>query len=138
MSVLRDLLTRRVLVLDGAMGSVIQTWQLSEADFRGDRFAAHPKDLQGANDLLVLTRPDVIRAIHRAYLEAGADIIETNSFNANSISLAEYGLEDLGREIAFEAARLARLEADAAATPDRPRFVAGAVGPTSRTASAWS
>jgi 5-methyltetrahydrofolate--homocysteine methyltransferase len=134
-SVLRDLLTRRVLVLDGAMGSVIQTWQLSEADFRGDRFAAHPKDLQGANDLLVLTRPDVIRAIHRAYLEAGADIIETNSFNANSISLAEYGLEDLGREIAFEAARLARLEADAAATPDRPRFVAGAVGPTSRTAS---
>jgi 5-methyltetrahydrofolate--homocysteine methyltransferase len=131
------LLDTRILVLDGAMGTMIQRHALTEADFRGDRFAGHPGDLEGNNDLLGLTRPDVIAGIHRAYLDAGADVIETNTFNANAISQADYGLEALAYEMNLEAARLARRVADDVSreTPDRPRFVAGAIGPTNRTLS---
>jgi 5-methyltetrahydrofolate--homocysteine methyltransferase len=134
---LRDLLSRRVLIVDGAMGTMIQRRSLEEEDYRGERFAAHPKPLKGDNDLLVLTRPDVVRDIHAAYLEAGADIIETNTFNATTISQADYDLEPLVREINIEAARIAREVADGftATDPERPRFVAGAVGPTNRTLS---
>ena len=116
---------------------MIQREGLGEADYRGGRFAAWPRDLKGNNDLLVLTRPDVIRGIHEAYLEAGADILETNSFNANRVSLADYGMEALAFELNETAARLARACADdwTARTPDRPRFVAGVLGPTNRTAS---
>ncbi len=128
---------RRILVLDGAMGTMIQRRGLTEADFRGARFADWPRDLQGNNDILNLTRPDVIADIHRAYLEAGADIVETNSFNGTSISQADYGTEELAYEINREGARLAREAADAAmaAEPGRCRWVAGALGPTNRTAS---
>ena len=131
------LLAERILILDGAMGTMIQREGLGEADYRGERFAAWPRDLKGNNDLLVLTRPDVIRGIHEAYLEAGADILETNSFNATRVSLADYGMEALAFELNEAAARLARACADdwTARTPDRPRFVAGVLGPTNRTAS---
>ena len=135
----RTLLTRalaeRILVLDGAMGTMIQGYDLTEADYRGDRFADHPSDLQGNNDLLVLTRPDVIEAIHLSYLNAGADLIETNTFNANALSQSDYGLEALAYELNVEAARLARKAADQVSDAARPRFVAGALGPTSRTAT---
>jgi 5-methyltetrahydrofolate--homocysteine methyltransferase len=132
-----NVLTKRVLVLDGAMGTMIQRYKLGEADYRGGRFLTHPIDLKGCNDLLCLTRPEVIREIHRAYLEAGADIIETNTFNATSVSMADYQLESAVYEINVEAARLAVAEASAftLADPAKPRFVAGAVGPTSKTAS---
>jgi 5-methyltetrahydrofolate--homocysteine methyltransferase len=130
---LRRILTQRILVLDGAMGTMIQRYRLSEADFRGTRFADHPRDLKGANDLLCLTRPDVVEEIHRAYLEAGSDIIETNTFNAQSISMADYALEPWCYEINLEAARIARRAAGA--FTDKPRFVAGSLGPTNRTAS---
>jgi 5-methyltetrahydrofolate--homocysteine methyltransferase len=125
------------MVIDGAMGTAIQRDRPDEAGYRGERFADWPTDLVGNNDLLTLTQPELIAAIHREYLEAGADIIETNTFNANAVSLADYGLEELAYELNLEAARLARGEADAAAarTPDRPRYVAGALGPTTRTAS---
>jgi 5-methyltetrahydrofolate--homocysteine methyltransferase len=131
---LHELLSTRILVLDGAMGTMIQRHALTEHDFRGARFANHPKDLKGDNDVLVLTRPDVIRAIHLEYLEAGSDIIETNSFNSNAIAQADYGLESAVYELNLEAARLARAAADeyTARTPDRPRFVAGSMGPTNR------
>jgi 5-methyltetrahydrofolate--homocysteine methyltransferase len=127
----------RILVLDGAMGTMIQRHTLSEADFRGVRFADHPQDLRGDNDLLVLTRPDVVRGVHDAYLAGGADIIETNTFNSTAISQADYGLEALAYELNVEGARLAREAAAAwtAKTPDKPRFVAGAIGPTNRTLS---
>jgi len=127
----------RILILDGAMGTMIQRYKLSEEDYRGERFADWQSDLKGNNDLLVLTQPDIIRDIHRDYLKAGADIIETNTFNAQFISLADYGMESLAREMNVEAARLAREAADevTAQDPDRPRFVAGAIGPTNRTAS---
>ncbi len=127
----------RVLVLDGAMGTMIQAHGLSEADYRGERFADHPSDLQGNNDLLSLTQPDIIADIHTAYLEAGADIVETNTFNAQRISLADYGMEGLAYEMNVAAASLARGAADAMTerTPDRPRWVAGAIGPTNRTGS---
>ncbi|MDF1521781.1 MAG: methionine synthase [Trueperaceae bacterium] len=128
-------LRRRVLVLDGAMGTMIQREGLDEAAFRGERFADHPRDLKGANDLLVLTRPDLIRGIHTAYLAAGADLIETNTFNATRLGLAEYGLGDAVFELNVAAARLAREAADAASTPERPRWVAGALGPTNKTLS---
>ena len=105
---LRRLLTQRILVLDGAMGTMIQRYKLQEADFRGERFANHPRDLKGANDLLCITRPDIIEEIHRAYLEAGSDIIETNTFNAQAISMADYALEPFVYEINLEAARIAR------------------------------
>ncbi len=134
---LHEQLARRILVLDGAMGTMIQQYQLSEADYRGGRFADWPRDLQGNNDLLALTQPDIIRAIHLAYLEAGADLIETNTFNANSISQGDYGMEDLAYEINVAAARLACAARDEIERRDgsRPRFVAGAIGPTNKTAS---
>ncbi|HEY3056391.1 MAG TPA: methionine synthase, partial [Thermoanaerobaculia bacterium] len=132
---LRQLLEKRILIIDGAMGTMIQRHRLDEAAFRGSRFADHPRDLKGNNDLLSLTRPDVIEEIHRQYLEAGADIIETNTFNAQAISMADYGFEPYIYEMNVAAANLARRAANAHSTKDRPRFVAGALGPTNRTAS---
>ena len=134
---LTALLRTRILVLDGAMGTMIQRHQFSETEYRGERFADWERDLKGNNDLLTLTQPDAIRGIHRAYLEAGSDLVETNTFNAQKISLADYGMESLAYELNYESARLARAECDAmtSQTPDRPRFVVGALGPTNRTAS---
>ncbi|HNK20200.1 MAG TPA: homocysteine S-methyltransferase family protein, partial [Piscinibacter sp.] len=134
---LRQLLAERILILDGAMGTMIQQEKLGEADYRGERFLDHPKDLKGNNDLLVLTRPDVVAGIHRAYLDAGADLIETNTFNATRVSQAEYGLEALAYELNVEGARLVRRLCDeyTAKDPARPRFCAGVLGPTSRTLS---
>jgi 5-methyltetrahydrofolate--homocysteine methyltransferase len=134
---LGDLLSRRILVLDGAMGTMIQRHQLTEADFRGARFADHPRDLKGDNDLLVLTRPEVIAGIHRQYLEAGSDIIETNTFNSTAVSQGDYGLQSIVYELNVEGAKLARQACDewTAKTPDRPRFVAGSMGPTNTTLS---
>jgi 5-methyltetrahydrofolate--homocysteine methyltransferase len=132
---LRALAARRILILDGAMGTMIQRHGLAEADYRGERFADWPSDLKGNNDLLVLTRPEIIRDIHAQYLAAGADILETCTFNANSISMADYGMESLVWEINYEGAKLARSAADAYSTPEKPRFVAGVLGPTSRTAT---
>ena len=131
---LEQLLARRILVLDGAMGTMIQRHKLTERDFRGERFRDHPRELRGDNDLLVLTRPDVIGDIHRQYLAAGADIIETCTFSSTSISQADYGLESIVHELNLEGAKLARAAADewTAKTPDRPRFVAGSLGPTNR------
>ena len=130
-------LHERVLVLDGAMGTMIQAYGLSEADYRGARFADHGSDQQGNNDLLSLSQPGIIREVHRKYLEAGADLLETNTFNAQRISLADYGMQDLAYEMNVAAAALARAEADAMTerTPDRPRWVLGTLGPTNRTAS---
>ena len=127
----------RILILDGAMGTMIQRYKLDEAGYRGARFKDHGHDLKGNNDLLVLSQPQIISAIHNAYLEVGADIIETNTFNSQSISQSDYGLADIALELNVAAARLAREAADAwtARTPDKPRFVAGAIGPTNRTAS---
>ena len=145
---LESALERRILVIDGAMGTLLQAYRLDEHGYRGERFAhgcdarhAHAAgascDLKGNNDLLSLTQPDIVRAVHRAYLDAGADLVETNTFNATNISQADYGLEHLARELNREGARLARLECEAAAArdPSKPRFVIGALGPTSRTAS---
>src|SRR5262249_42266376 len=128
---------QRILILDGAMGTMIQREKFDEATFRGNRFADHSKPLQGNNDLLVLTRPEAISRIHASYLAAGSDIISSNTFNAQRISLADYGMEGLAYELNVAAARLARTAADAATrrTPERPRFVAGPLGPTNRTAS---
>ena len=128
---------RRILVLDGSWGVMIQRKNLTEADFRGARFADHALPLKGDNDLLCLTRPDVVTELHDAYFEAGADIAETNTFNATSISQSDYGLEDAVADINLAAARLARESADrwTAKTPDKPRFVGGAIGPLSRTLS---
>jgi len=134
---LEALLRQRILILDGALGTMIQGYRFSEADYRGERFAAHPQDLSGNNDLLVLTQPGVIRSIHSEYLAAGADVIETNTFNSTSVAQADYGLQHLVHELNSEAAKLARTAADefTAKDPSRPRFVAGALGPTNRTAS---
>lgn len=134
---LDEILRRRIIVLDGAMGTMIQRRGLQEADYRGDRFRDHRRDLKGNNDLLVLTRPDIISGIHDAYLAAGADIIETNTFNANAVSQSDYALEEPVYELNVAAAKLARQAAAAwsAKTPDKPRFVAGSVGPTNRTLS---
>lgn len=129
------ILEQRIAILDGAMGTMIQRFKLTEADYRGERFKDHPKDLKNNSDLLVLTRPDVIRDIHEGYLAAGADIIETNTFGANALAQDDYGLGHLSREMNVAAARLAREAADKFSTPDKPRFVAGALGPTPRTAS---
>ena len=134
---LEALAAERILILDGAMGTMIQGYRLTEADYRGRRFAEFHRDLRGNNDLLNLTQPDIIKAIHRAYLEAGADILETNTFNATTVSMTDYDMQDLAYEINVAGARLARqacmtVEAE---TPGRPRFVAGAIGPTNRTAS---
>jgi len=132
---LGDLIARRILLLDGAMGTMIQAHELEEADFRGERFADWEQDLQGNNDLLALTQPDLIREIHRKYLAAGADIVETNTFNATAISQADYGLGSIAYELNLAAAKLAREAADEFSGADRPRFVAGVLGPTNRTAS---
>src|SRR5437660_1488356 len=125
------LLARRILILDGAMGTMIQRHRLDEAAFRGERFKTHRCDLNGDNDLLVLTRPDVIAGIHRQYLEAGSDIIETNTFNSTAIAQADYGLESIVYELNLEGARLAKTACAewTLRTPDRPRFAAGAIGP---------
>jgi 5-methyltetrahydrofolate--homocysteine methyltransferase len=127
----------RILILDGAMGTMIQRYKLDEAGYRGERFKDFPRDLKGNNDLLVLTQPKIISEIHNAYLEAGADIIETNTFNAQAISQADYGLADIAYEMNVAAAKIAREAADiwTKKTPNQPRFVAGAIGPTNRTAS---
>ncbi|MFL6244638.1 MAG: methionine synthase [Thermoanaerobaculia bacterium] len=132
---LRALLSRRILVLDGAMGTQIQTYGLDESAFRGARFVHHPRDLKGASDVLAITNPDVLAAVHRQYLEAGADIIETNTFNAQAISFADYDLQPYVYEINKAAAEICRKAADDFSTPDKPRFVAGSMGPTNRTAS---
>jgi 5-methyltetrahydrofolate--homocysteine methyltransferase len=136
-ALLERLLSERILFLDGAMGTMIQSYKLTEGDYRGARFADWPRDLKGNNDLLSLTQPQIIRAIHDAYLEAGADILETNTFNSTRISLADYGMEALAYELNAAGARLARESCDAMATrrPHKPRFVAGVLGPTNRTAS---
>jgi len=132
-----QLLQRRLAILDGAMGTMIQAHKLDESGFRGTQFARHSCDLKGCNDLLSLTRPDLIEAIHRQYLEAGADIIETNTFNSTAISMADYKLEPYVYDLNVAGARVARRAAEAVMQedPDRPRFVAGAIGPTNRTAS---
>ncbi|WP_150303997.1 methionine synthase [Pseudomonas saliphila] len=137
LTALHEALRQRILILDGGMGTMIQSYRLEEADFRGERFADWPTDLKGNNDLLILTRPDAIGAMEKAYLDAGADIIETNTFNSTRVSQADYGLQELAYELNLEGARLARRVCDAKTeeTPDRPRFVAGVLGPTSRTCS---
>jgi len=132
---LPGILQQRIVILDGAMGTMIQQEKLTEADFRGARLADHPKDLKGNNDLLVLTRPDVIERIHEQYLAAGADMVETNTFGATSIAQEDYGLGHLAYEMNLAAAHLARQACDRFSTPEHPRFVAGALGPTPRTAS---
>ncbi|MCW8347814.1 methionine synthase [Vibrio sp. ZSDZ65] len=135
--VIETQLKKRILLIDGGMGTMIQGYKLEEADYRGERFADWPSDLKGNNDLLVLSQPELIKEIHSAYLEAGADILETNTFNATTIAMADYDMESLSDEINFEAARLAREVADewTAKNPDKPRFVAGVLGPTNRTCS---
>ena len=134
---IKNILEERILVLDGAMGTLIQRRKLGEADFRGERFTDFPGDLKGNNDLLVITQPDVISSIHEEYLSAGSDIIETCTFNANSISQSDYGLQDFVYEMNFEAAKIARKATDeyTAKTPSKPRFVAGSIGPTNQSCS---
>ena len=136
-SELENLLHSRILILDGAMGTMIQGFRLSEEDFRGDRYADHPQALQGFNDLLCITKPEVVESIHRDYLEAGADIIETNTFNGTAVAMGEYGLAELSFELNETAAKVARKAADdiTAKNPARPRFVAGSIGPTNKTTS---
>ncbi len=134
---IRNILKDRILVLDGAMGTMIQEYNLGEKEYRGDRFANYDRDVKGNNDLLSITQPQIIEAIHKAYMEAGADIIETNTFSATTIAMADYGMEDLAYELNFESAKIARKAAEdyMKLNPEKPRFVAGAMGPTNRTAS---
>ncbi len=134
---LEKILEQRIMILDGAMGTMIQAYQFSEEDYRGERFKDYEILLKGNNDLLTLTQPDAIRDIHKKYLAAGADIIETNTFSGTTIAMADYGMEDLVYELNFESARLAREAADefTAKEPHKPRFVAGSMGPTNKTAS---
>ena len=134
---IRELLLDRILVLDGAMGSLIQQYNLTDADYRGERFKDFPHELKGNNDLLSITRPDVIKEIHAKYFEAGADIAETNTFSGTSIAMADYHLEDLVYELNFESAKIAREVADefTEKNPSKPRYVAGSIGPTNRTLS---
>jgi 5-methyltetrahydrofolate--homocysteine methyltransferase len=134
---LLQVIEQRILILDGAMGTMIQRYTLTEEDFRTPELKAHPKSLKGNNDLLSLSRPDIVKAIHREYLEAGSDIIETNTFSGTTIAQEDYGLSHLAYEINFESSKIAREIADefTAQDPSRPRFVAGAMGPTNRTAS---
>ncbi|MBL0918811.1 MAG: homocysteine S-methyltransferase family protein [Hydrogenophaga sp.] len=129
------ILDQRIAILDGAMGTMIQRFKLDEANYRGERFKDFPKDVKGNNELLSLTRPDVIRDIHEGYLAAGADLIETNTFGATTIAQADYDMAHLAREMNLESARLARAACDKFSTPDKPRYVAGALGPTPKTAS---
>ncbi len=132
-----QLLDERILVLDGAMGTMIQRHTLTEEDFRGELLKDHLHDLRGNNDLLSITRPDIIKGIHAQYFEAGADIVETNTFSSTTIAQADYKLEHLAYELNFQSAKIAKEVADefTAKNPDKPRFVAGALGPTNRTAS---
>lgn len=134
---IKEILKERILVLDGAMGTMIQRHTLEEEDFKGERFKGHPHSLKGNNDLLSITRPEIIKDIHRQYFLAGADIVETNTFSGTTIAQADYHLEDAVYEINFESAKIAREVADeiTAQEPDKPRFVAGSIGPTNRTAS---
>ena len=132
---LAQIAQERILILDGAMGTMIQAYQFSESDYRGEQFADWHCDVKGNNDLLAITQPDTIRTIHEQYLEAGCDIIETNTFNATTIAMADYDMQDIAKDINLAAARLARQAADKYSTPDKPRFVAGVLGPTNRTAS---
>jgi len=132
---LPEILKTRIAILDGAMGTMIQRFKLTEADYRGERFKDFPKDVKGNNELLSLTRPDVIRDIHEGYLAAGADMIETNTFGATTIAQADYDMQHLVREMNLESAKLARAACDKFSTPDKPRFVVGALGPTPKTAS---
>jgi 5-methyltetrahydrofolate--homocysteine methyltransferase len=132
---LPEILQNRIAILDGAMGTMIQRFKLSEADYRGERFKDFPKDVKGNNELLSLTRPDVIRDIHEGYLAAGADLIETNTFGATTVAQADYDMQHLAREMNLQSAKLARAACDKFSTPDKPRFVVGALGPTPKTAS---
>src|SRR4051794_37702480 len=135
-AVLRRLAAERILVLDGAMGTMIQELKLDEEGYRGARFDAWNREVRGNNDLLILTQPDAIREIHLAYYRAGADVVSTNTFSSTSIAQSDYGLQDIAYELNFEGAKLARAASDIAQGEDgRPRFVAGAIGPTNRTAS---
>src|SRR5678815_4771087 len=131
---IRELLQKRIVIIDGAMGTMIQCYKLSEADYRGNRFKDWSSDIKGNNDLLCLTQPQIIKEIHRQYLEAGADIIETNTFNAQRVSLADYHMEDLAYEINLAAAKIAR-EACALVGSGEQKFVAGAIGPMNKTLS---
>ena len=137
MADIREILEKRILILDGAMGTMIQRHKLEEEDFRGDRFKDFKHPLKGNNDLLSLSRPDIVRDIHREYYASGADIAETNTFSGTTIAQADYHLEDIVYELNYESARLAREAADefTAKEPHKPRFVAGSLGPTNRTAS---
>jgi 5-methyltetrahydrofolate--homocysteine methyltransferase len=132
---LPEILKNRIAILDGAMGTMIQRFKLSEVDYRGERFKDFPKDVKGNNELLSLTRPDVIRDIHEGYLAAGADLIETNTFGATTVAQADYDMQHLAREMNLQSAKLARAACDKFSTPDKPRFVVGALGPTPKTAS---
>jgi len=132
---LPETLKQRIVILDGAMGTMIQRFRLTEADYRGERFKDFPKDVKGNNELLSLTRPDVIQDIHEGYLAAGADLIETNTFGATTVAQEDYGMADLAREMNLASARLARAACDKFSTPDKPRYAAGALGPTPKTAS---
>ena len=131
---IREMVKEKILILDGAMGTEIQKYNLTEEDFRGTRFGDLPGQMKGNNDMLNITRPDVISDIYRRYLEAGADIISANTFSSQRISQADYHLEDSAREMAYEGARLARIQADLYSTPGKPRYVAGDVGPPTRPA----
>lgn len=137
MSTIQEELKKRILVLDGAMGTMIQRYNLDEKDFRGERFVQHTCDLKGNNDLLNITKPEVIKEIHKAYLDAGADIIETNTFSSTSVSMLDYDLVDAVYDLNYEGAKIAKevCEEFTKANPDKPRFVAGSIGPTNRTAS---
>lgn len=132
---LPEILKNRIAILDGAMGTMIQRFKLTEADYRGERFKDFPKDVKGNNELLSLTRPDVIRDIHEGYLAAGADMIETNTFGATTVAQADYDMQHLVREMNLQSAKLARAACDKFSTPDKPRYVVGALGPTPKTAS---
>ncbi|MBO0322738.1 homocysteine S-methyltransferase family protein [Muricauda sp. CAU 1633] len=137
MEKIENILQKRILVLDGAMGTMLQRYKFTEADFRGDRFKDWPSDLQGNNDLLSLTQPEAIAEVHRKYFEAGADIVETNTFSGTTIAMADYGMEELVYELNYESAKIAKQVAEefTAKEPNKPRFVAGSIGPTNKTAS---
>ena len=137
MSTIKEEIQKRILVLDGAMGTMLQAYKFSEEDFRGERFKDYPTPLQGNNDLLSITQPEAIKEVHAKFLEVGADIIETNTFSATTIAMADYQMEDLVYELNFQSAKIARETADdfTRREPDKPRFVAGSMGPTNRTAS---
>jgi 5-methyltetrahydrofolate--homocysteine methyltransferase len=132
---LPEILKNRIMILDGAMGTMVQRFKLSEAQFRGERFKDFHKDIKGNNELLSLTRPDIIQDIHEGYLAAGADMVETNTFGATTVAQADYDMQDLAKEMNLQSAKLARAACDKFSTPDKPRFVAGALGPTPKTAS---